>query len=63
MKPIIEYDPTSDAAYIRLSREAVVESAEVAENIVLDYDDAGHIVGMEVLNARTHLSPALLDVA
>ncbi|OLP59357.1 hypothetical protein BJF93_11520 [Xaviernesmea oryzae] len=63
MRPVIKYDPASDAAYIRLSEEAVVESAEVSENLVLDYDEAGHIVGMELLNARSQLSPSLLDVA
>ncbi|CZT35732.1 DUF2283 domain-containing protein [Rhizobium sp. 9140] len=63
MKPIVEYDRSSDAAYIRLSSEIVTESAEVSEGIVLDYDDQGRIVGMEVLNARSHLSSSLLDVA
>ncbi|MCD7111869.1 DUF2283 domain-containing protein [Rhizobium sp. DKSPLA3] len=63
MKPVVEYDRSSDAAYIRLSGETVVDSAEVSDGIVLDYDDEGRIVGMEVLNARLHLSSSLLDVA
>ena len=44
----------------RFSTEAVLESEEVAEGIVLDYDTDGRIVGMEVLDARQHLPPAVL---
>lgn len=63
MKPKLEYDPAADAACIRFSSEPVLESEEVSQGIVLDYDRDGHIVGMEVLNARTNLPPAVLDDA
>ena len=63
MKPTITYDPEANAAYIRFSPEPVEESEEVSAGIVLDYDADGRIVGMEVLDARTHLSPELLDKA
>lgn len=56
----VEYDADANAAYIRFSTEAVLESEEVAEGIVLDYDTDGRIVGMEVLDARQHLPPAVL---
>lgn len=58
-----EYDPEADAAYIRFSSESVLESEEVADGIVLDFDAAGRIVGMEVLNARQHLPPKMLAEA
>jgi YD repeat-containing protein len=60
MKPTIRYRPEDNAAYIRLSQEQIVESAEVSPDIVFDYDAQGRIVGIEVLDAKTHLSPALL---
>jgi uncharacterized protein YuzE len=63
MKPIVTYDSDADAAYIRLSPEPVKESQEVAAGVVLDYDAEGRIVGMEVHQAKTHLSPELLDRA
>lgn len=63
MKPKLEYDPAADAAYIRFSSEPVLESEEVSQGIVLDYDCDGHIVGMEVLNARTNLPAAVLEDA
>jgi uncharacterized protein YuzE len=56
----VEYDAAANAAYIRFSTETVLESEEVAEGIVLDYDTDGRIVGMEVLDARQHLPPAVL---
>ncbi|RYE87223.1 MAG: DUF2283 domain-containing protein [Hyphomicrobiales bacterium] len=63
MTPTVTYDPTTDAAYIRLSPERVNESEEVSPGLVLDYDAEGRIVGLEVLEARTHLSPDLLGKA
>jgi len=59
----VSYDVEADAAYICFSAGTVKESEEVSEGIVLDYDKAGHIVGMEVLDARRHLPPQLLEQA
>jgi YD repeat-containing protein len=61
--PTIKYRPEDNAAYIRLSQERIIESAEVSPDIVFDYDAEGRIVGIEVLDARAHLSPALLTEA
>ncbi len=58
--PTVAYDPEADAAYIRFSAGRVEESEEVSPGIVLDYDEDGHIVGMEVLHARRQLPPELL---
>ena len=52
MTPTVKFDPAADAAYIRFSGEAVLESEEVSEGIILDFDENGRIVGMEVLGAR-----------
>ncbi|MFN7092047.1 MAG: DUF2283 domain-containing protein [Allorhizobium sp.] len=62
MKPKLEYDAAANAAYIRFSTEAVQETEEVSEGIMLDYDRDGRIVGLEVLNARAHLPAAALDM-
>jgi uncharacterized protein YuzE len=53
----LHYDKVTDAAYVRFSAQAVVESEEVAPGVVLDYDADGKMVGMEVLDARAHLPP------
>ena len=38
MTPRITYRPEDNAAYIRLSQGKVLESAEVAPDVVFDYD-------------------------
>ena len=43
------YDPDADALMLRLSDAPVEESAEVAPNVVLDFDGEGRVVGIEVL--------------
>ncbi len=63
MTPTIKYSPEDNAAYIRLSQDKVLESAEVAPNVVFDYDAEGRIVGIELLDARAQLSPELLGEA
>lgn len=60
MKPNVEYDPTVNAAYIRFATATVVESEEVAPQVVFDFDKDGHIVGIELLDARKMLTPELL---
>jgi uncharacterized protein YuzE len=61
--PKVSYDPVSDAAYIRFSAGDIEESQEVSTGIVFDYDAEGRIVGMEILDARAHLPPEVLDEA
>jgi uncharacterized protein YuzE len=61
MTPIrIRYDAHANAAYMRLSESRIIESAEVSPNVILDYDADGHIVGIELLDARAQLSEDLL---
>jgi uncharacterized protein YuzE len=38
-----------DALYLRLDDSAIVESEEVSDGIVLDYNEEGKVVGIEVL--------------
>jgi uncharacterized protein YuzE len=60
MRPTVKYRAEDNAAYIRLSQEMVLESAEVAPDVVFDYDANGRIVGIELLDARAQLSADLL---
>jgi uncharacterized protein YuzE len=59
----VEYDPVVDAAYIRFSDADIMETEEVSQGIMLDYDKDGRIVGLEVLDARAHLPGDLLSNA
>jgi uncharacterized protein YuzE len=60
MTPTVKYRSEDNAAYIRLSQQKIVDSAEVAPDVVFDYDAEGRIVGIELLDARAQLSPELL---
>jgi uncharacterized protein YuzE len=47
----LNYHPDTDSLYIDLSERPSVESREIADGIVLDYDAAGHLVGIDIDNA------------
>lgn len=47
-------DPETGALYVRRSDETIVESEQVKPGIILDYDEAGNVVGIEVLHASRH---------
>ena len=46
----IEYDPKADAIYIRLIAGIVAESDEVRPGVVFDFDAAGRVLGIEMLD-------------
>lgn len=46
----LNYYPDTDSLYIDLSEQPSVESREIAEGIVLDYDATGHLVGIDIDN-------------
>ncbi|MGD9929753.1 MAG: DUF2283 domain-containing protein [Mangrovibacterium sp.] len=53
---VIKYDKEQDVIYIQLSEGKVAESDEDKPGIILDYDEAGNIVGIEVLNASQKIN-------
>lgn len=46
------YDPASDSLYIHLAERPAADSDEVADGIVLDYDIAGQLVGIDIQHAH-----------
>jgi uncharacterized protein YuzE len=47
----LNYYPETDSLYIDLSEKQSVESKEVSEGVVLDYDAEGNLVGIDIDNA------------
>ena len=45
------YYPETDSLYIDLSEKTSVESKEVANGVVIDFDDKGAIVGIDIDHA------------
>ena len=52
----ITYDQKADALYIRLKETSHYETDEVREGVLLDYDDKGNVIGIEILNAGEYLT-------
>jgi uncharacterized protein YuzE len=59
----LHYDPAVDAAYIRFSEEAVMESEEVSPGLIIDFDAEGRLVALEVLQAGRRLPKDALIAA
>lgn len=47
----LKYYPDTDSLYIDLSSKTSVDSLEISEGIVLDYDQDGNLVGIDIDNA------------
>ena len=47
----LNYHPDTDSLYIDLSEQPSIESREVSEGVVLDYDAKGHLVGIDIDHA------------
>ncbi len=60
----LEYDKDVDAAYIYLEYPIKAGSAkrtiELNDNIILDFDDKGKLIGVEILDASKILNKKLL---
>ena len=47
----INYDAATDSLYIHLAERSSVDSDEVVDGVVLDYDASGALVGIDVQHA------------
>jgi len=55
------YDKQADALYIYFtSGKSVTKTEEVKEDIMVDYDDDGSLIGLEILDASKKLSKQTL---
>ena len=52
----LNYHSDTDSLYIDLSERTSVESREISDGIVLDYDAAGNLVGIDIDNASTKVA-------
>jgi uncharacterized protein YuzE len=53
----IRVDRAADALYIRITDVGIVESEEVRPGVILDFDAEGRVVGVEMLDISTRMSP------
>jgi len=58
----LNYYPETDSLYIDLSERASVESREISEGVMMDYDADGNLVGIDIDNAGTKVELHRLTV-
>jgi uncharacterized protein YuzE len=51
----LNYFPDTDSLYIDLAQRPSVDSREVSEGVVLDYDVDGNLVGIDIDHASRKL--------
>ena len=60
----VTYDSEVDVLRILFSQSSIEESDEDKPGVILDYDKAGNIVGIEVLNASKRIeNPRAVEYA
>jgi uncharacterized protein YuzE len=51
----LEYFPDTDTLYIQLRDVPGADAREVSDDIVLDFDEAGEVVGIEIEHASQRM--------
>jgi uncharacterized protein YuzE len=59
----LAYFAETDSLYIELADHVSAESREVSEGVVLDYDAAGNLVGIDIDNASTKVDMGSLQLS
>ncbi|MDH5459679.1 MAG: DUF2283 domain-containing protein [Candidatus Bathyarchaeota archaeon] len=57
----VEYDSKVDAMYIWLRKAKYEISEELAENVIIDLDKNGRIIGIEILDVTKNIGRELID--
>lgn len=55
-------DKENDALPLRLNETKIVESEEVQPGVILDLDNNGSVVGVEILSLSTRTAPDKLRI-
>jgi len=51
----VSYDKEADACYISVSKNKISKTEMRNERLVLDKDNKWNLIGIEVLNAKSHM--------
>jgi uncharacterized protein YuzE len=58
----LKVDKESDALYFRLDESSIVQSEEVQPGIILDFNNEGKMVGIEILNLSQRITSEQMKV-
>ena len=48
----IKYDKETDAIYVLLLEDKVIESEETSKDVIVDYNENNEVVAIEILNVK-----------
>ena len=54
----VRFDEQADALYVRLGDSSVVESEELRPGLIVDLDERGEVVGLEILDVAQRVPAA-----
>ncbi len=57
----LHYYPETDSLYIDLAARASADSVEISDGLVVDYDEEGKIVGLDIQHASEQLDLGTLE--
>lgn len=57
----LHVDKEADALYLRLDEAAIIGSEETSPGVVLDYNDANEVIGVELLHLSKRSSALSLS--
>ena len=55
------YDEETDILYLSLKEGRAVDSEEIEENIRVEYDKQGEIIGLEIYNISRYLAKSIAE--
>jgi uncharacterized protein YuzE len=58
----LHYYPETDSLYIDLAAAPSADSREISEDLVVDYDDKGRIVGLDIQHASERMDLSRVDM-
>ena len=59
MKPVVKYFGDTDTLSVDLANRPAAEAEEIAEDVIIDFDSDGNVVGFTIEHASRVLGPAL----
>ncbi|AUM00099.1 DUF2283 domain-containing protein [Zoogloeaceae bacteirum Par-f-2] len=59
----LEFDPIADSAYVGISEKEVATTREIEPGIIADYDEAGALIGIEILSVSKRAQNDLIRKA
>jgi uncharacterized protein YuzE len=50
---LLKYIQETDTFYLKISDNMSIESEEISENVIADFDESGRLIGIEFLSVKS----------